>query len=164
MDSDTLMIILSVLLTILGTGFSISPIIPGVVISYTGLLVYYFTPATEMPTLSIVIWGVLMLVASLLDNILAPYFTKKFGGSKSATRGSFIGLIIGAFFFPPFGMVLGAFIGALIGEYRISNTITDKELKIAFGSFIGLLLSSGAKLIFCVSTIIYLIIAITRLL
>jgi len=73
--------------------------------------------------------------------------TKRFGGSRAAAIGSFLGLLVGMFFFPPFGLILGPFLGAFAGELINSNSNGAKAFKVALGSFIAFLAGSGAKLV-----------------
>ncbi len=60
-------------------------------------------------------------------------------------RGSMLGLIIGLFF-PPIGIIIGPFLGALVAELIHDAHDTPKAIKSALGSFIGFLLSTGLKL------------------
>jgi len=85
------------------------------------------------------------------DYILPVWATKKFGGSKRGVWGATIGLIIGIFFFPPIGLIVGPFVGAFIGEIS-SNQNQSKALNSAIGSFIGFLMGTGLK--FAVSGVI----------
>ena len=89
--------------------------------------------------------------------IMAPLITKKMGGSKRATRGSFVGVIAGSFFIPPFGMLIGSFAGALLGEWSENNRLDSKSFKIALGSFLGFILGTGLKLMVSIMILIVLI-------
>lgn len=147
---DIFLIILSLILLALGIAGAIFPIIPGVFTSYLGLVAYFFVEGADLSGLVLVLWGIAMIVASLVDNILGPMFTRKYGGSKRAAIGSLVGLLIGSFFIPPLGMVLGSFVGALVGEMSVSNKFGSKEFRVAFGSFLGFIVSTGVKLIYSI--------------
>lgn len=151
------MIILAFILVILGILGVIYPMIPGAFMSFGGLVALYFSDKYSFSTTELVVWGVLMVIVSLVDAIMAPLITKRMGGSKLATKGSFVGVIIGSFFFPPFGMILGAFIGALLGEMKETKKLDSHSFKIAMGSFLGFILGTGLKLIFSVSVLVLLI-------
>ncbi|GAB1307718.1 hypothetical protein KH5_04010 [Urechidicola sp. KH5] len=86
---------------------------------------------------SIFVWGI--------DYVIPAWGTKKFGGSKYGVWGTMIGLILGLIFFPPFGIILGPFFGALVGELIYNSKDGKRALKAAIGSFIGFLLSTGLK-------------------
>lgn len=68
------------------------------------------------------------------------------GGSKAAGRGSFVGLIVGLLFFPPWGMIVGSFLGALLAEVVFSGRTVTDSVRPALGSFLGFLLSTCLKL------------------
>ncbi|GAA0738676.1 hypothetical protein GCM10009431_06830 [Gaetbulibacter jejuensis] len=82
----------------------------------------------------------------LLDYVIPAMGTKRFGGSKAGMIGTTIGLIIGLIFLGPFGIIIGPFFGALIGEL-INKSEFDKAVKAAFGSFLGFLASTFMKFI-----------------
>jgi uncharacterized protein YqgC (DUF456 family) len=79
--------------------------------------------------------------------------TKRFGGSKYGVWGTNIGLIVGLFI-PPFGFILGPFIGALIGELIYDSNNFNRALKAAIGSFIGFLASTFLKIAVCLGVFI----------
>ena len=56
-------------------------------------------------------------------------------------------MIAGLFFFPPWGLVIGPFIGAFVGE-MMAHASTGKALKVALMSFIGFLLTTGMKIVY----------------
>jgi hypothetical protein len=62
-------------------------------------------------------------------------------------------MLIGMFFFPPFGVILGLLLGAIVGEL-ISGKAKEEALKIGFISFLFSLLSIIIKIIF-VSTMAF---------
>ena len=76
---------------------------------------------------------------TFLDYWLQIYGVRKFGGGRKATNGVIIGLIVGFFVIPPFGIVLGPFIGAYIGAKMEQNDNMSNPLKIALGSLAGFL-------------------------
>ena len=66
------------------------------------------------------------------------------------------GLSAGLFFFPPWGLIIGPFIGAFIGEL-MTHATTDKAFKVAMMSFVGFLLTTGMKIIYS-SVLLFIII------
>jgi uncharacterized protein YqgC (DUF456 family) len=59
--------------------------------------------------------------------------------------GATFGLLIGIFFFPPFGMIAGPFIGAVVGEL-IAGKDSSTAIRSGFGSFIGFIAGTVMKL------------------
>jgi len=138
--------IISVILGIVGLVGCILPVLPGPPLSWVGLLLLYLTGPEGMTLGFLLFWLAVAIVVTVLDYIVPSWVTKKAGGSKAAARGTLVGMLIGIIFFPPWGMIAGAFLGALLSEIIINGNDLDRSLKPAFGSFLGFLLSTGLKL------------------
>lgn len=122
------------------------PVLPGAPLAWAGLLAAHFSQYNDIPVLWLIITAIIAVVVSIADNFFPVTMTKKFGGSKYATTGATIGLIIG-FFTGPWGIILGPFLGALVGEFINKEGKNDGVLKAAFGAFMGFLLGTGLKMI-----------------
>ena len=133
------------ILLLLGVIGSVIPALPGPPLSYIALLLYHFFINTINGD-SLLWLGVLVLVVTILDYYLQIYGVTKAGGGKYAIRGSIVGMLLGIFFFPPFGILVGAFIGAFIGAKMEAS---KHEFKIAFGALWGFI--SGTMLKLCTS-------------
>ena len=143
---DIAIIILAILAGLTGIAGSIIPGLPGPPVSWVGLLLLFIWGPDEMPLKTLVIWGVITAVVSVLDYVVPMYFTKVTGGSKYAERGAIAGLILGIIF-TPIGMILGSFLGALLSEWYYTRQGFVQALKAAMGSFLGFLTGTGLKLI-----------------
>lgn len=143
---DIVLVIIGFILIIAGIAGSILPVLPGPITSWFGLLLLYLTDAVPMNYTMLVGSLILALFIFILDYFIPGMGAKKFGGSKYGVLGTTIGLIIGILFFPPFGIIIGPFLGALIGEL-IFGTKTNIAIKAAFGSLLGLLTSTFLKLL-----------------
>nr|WP_319570436.1 DUF456 domain-containing protein [uncultured Draconibacterium sp.] len=143
---DILLIVLGALFIISGVLGCVLPIIPGPPLSYIGLLLLHFTERYQFSSKFLIIWAIITVVVYVLDYLIPAWGTKKFGGSKRGIFGSIIGLVIGMFFFPPFGIIIGPFIGAVVGELTIGKD-SGAALKSGFGSFLGFLAGTLLKLI-----------------
>nr|WP_321486070.1 DUF456 domain-containing protein [uncultured Draconibacterium sp.] len=143
---DILLIVLGALFIISGVLGCVLPIIPGPPLSYIGLLLLHFTERYQFSSKFLIIWAAITVVVYVLDYLIPAWGTKKFGGSKRGIFGSIIGLVIGMFFFPPFGIIIGPFIGAVVGELTIGKD-SGAALKSGFGSFLGFLAGTLLKLI-----------------
>ena len=143
---ETTIIILAILAGVLGIAGSILPGLPGTPVSWIGLLLLYIWGPEEMPVRTLVIWGIVTVIVSVVDYLVPMWLTKATGGSKYAERGAMIGLIAGIIL-TPIGMILGSFLGALIAEIEWGRKRTGDALKAATGSFIGFILGTGLKTI-----------------
>lgn len=143
---DYVLIAIGVLFIISGILGCVLPVLPGPPLSYIGLLFLHFTEKYQFSNRFLIIWAIITVVVYLLDYAIPVWGTKRFGGSKRGIWGSLIGLVIGLFFFPPFGIIIGPFAGAVIGELTAGKN-SGAALKSGFGSFIGFLLGTLIKLI-----------------
>jgi hypothetical protein len=142
---DYILIALGVLFIIGGILGGVLPVLPGPPLSYIGLLLLHFTEKHQFSTRFLIIWAVVTVVVYLLDYAIPVWGTKRFGGSKRGIWGSIIGLVVGLFFFPPFGIIIGPFAGAVIGELSTGKD-SGAALKSGFGSFAGFLIGVILKL------------------
>lgn len=149
---NTFLIILAIILIILGIVGAVLPVLPGPIISWLGLLTLHFTDGITLSITFLVVTFLVALAIFILDYIIPALGTKKFGGSKWGMFGATIGLVVGLFAPIPFGIIIGPFVGAVLGEIIHGNDI-NKALKAAFGSLLGFLASTFLKL---VVAIIYL--------
>ena len=149
---ENLIIILALLAGIIGVAGSILPGLPGTPFSWVGLLILYIwgsgvnAAGDPMSLSTLIAWGVVVVIVSVIDYIVPMYLTRVTGGSKYAERGALIGLIAGIFL-TPIGMIAGSFLGAFIAELEFAKKDAASALKAAFGSFLGFMLGTGIKTI-----------------
>ena len=139
--------IIAVLLGIVGLVGCLLPVIPGPPLSWVALLLLFVAGGSEMSSGFLIAWLVVTVAVTILDYVVPSWVTRKTGGSKAAARGTMVGLLLGLIFFPPWGMIAGAFLGALVSEIVFNGSDLAKSLRPAFGSFLGFLLGTGLKLI-----------------
>ena len=140
------LLIVGFLLAITGIIGSILPILPGPILGWFGLLLLYLTKIVPINYTLLGITLVVAIAVLVLDYVIPSVGTKKFGGTKFGVIGTTIGLILGIFFFPPIGLIVGPFVGAFIGEIVFNKTKGPQALKSALGSFLGFLASTIMKL------------------
>jgi len=144
---DIVLVVIGAFLMIVGILGCFLPILPGPPISFLALLLLQWTEKAPFSSDTLWTWGLITLGVTALDYIVPIYGTKKFGGTKRGVWGSTIGLVIGIFFFPPLGIIVGPFLGAFLGEMSNGNVDNRTALRSAFGSFVGFLVGTGLKLI-----------------
>ena len=155
---DILLIILSGLCLLLGLGGCILPALPGPPISFLGILLLHLTDRVQFSTTQLVVWLIVVIVIQLLDNFIPMLGTKYTKGSKWGSWGAFVGSILGLFFLP-WGLLLGPFLGAVVGELLGRHTF-HQALKSGTGSLLGFLFGTFLKLIFCTYFIVQFIISL----
>lgn len=153
---DWILLIFAILLLIVGILGCILPVIPGPPLSFGGILLLHFTRFGDFTFEFLVLMGFLAIAVTVLDFIVPVWGTKKLGGSKYGIWGATIGLVIGIFIFPPIGIIIGPFFGALFGELLRDNNL-NKAFVAALGSFVGFLLGTGMKLIVSIVITYYFI-------
>jgi uncharacterized protein YqgC (DUF456 family) len=147
---DIFLLILGLILCLLGIVGSFSPIIPGPITSWFGLLVIHFSKLIPFDNQFLFITFLIAALIFALDLIIPILGLKKLGGSKKGLIGSTIGLLLGLFLAGPVGLLIGSFFGAISGEYVNNNSI-KKSIKPAMGTFIGMAVGTTIK--FLTSTI-----------
>ena len=150
---DIFLIITAGILLIIGLIGCVLPVIPGVPLSYVGILLLHFTSNVQFSAVFLIVWAVIVIVVQVLDFYIPVWGTKRFGGSRWGTIGSLIGIVVGLFF-APWGIIIGSFAGAVIGEL-LSGRASQDALKAGFGTFVGFLLGTVAKLTVSVFLIYY---------
>jgi uncharacterized protein YqgC (DUF456 family) len=139
-------IIVGALLVFLGIAGCVLPILPGPLFSFTGLLllalVKHFSPPLT-PTL-IIVMAVITVAVTVGDYLIPLWGAQRYGTSKWGIWGSVAGMAIGLFF-SPFGMLLGALIGAIAVEWFVQKE-KGKAFKAGWGVMVGTLLGTALKL------------------
>jgi uncharacterized protein YqgC (DUF456 family) len=93
---DILLSILGFLALLIGLAGAVLPL-PGPPLSFVGLLMLHYSKYVEFTENTLIAYGAVTLIITVLDYYIPIWGTKKFGGSKMGTYGSAIGLLIGLF-------------------------------------------------------------------
>lgn len=135
----------SILIT-LGFIGCIVPALPGPPFAFLSLLILKFADSGIFTQNFLILMGIITVAVYLLDYFLPILGAKIFKATKQGIWFSIIGMLIGIFFFPPFGMILGLLIGAVVGEL-IAGKAKAEALKVGMVSFIFSLLAIFIKLV-----------------
>ena len=154
---DLILIALSGFFILLGIAGSFLPIIPGPLTSWLGLFILRFSPSIHIENRFLILCFCLALFIFLLDNIIPVLGAKKFGGGRGSTIGSSLGIILGILFLGPFGLIIGPFCGAFLGELYMNQNNRKGALKAAFGALIGFLTGVFLKFIISVAFAFYFV-------
>lgn len=138
------LLFIGLLCVIVGIIGSLLPALPGLPVSWVGILMLYFCKGIPTNYWILVSTLLIAIIISILDYVIPAKGTQYFGGSKYGIWGTNIGLIVGLFF-PPFGFLIGPFAGAFVGELIYNSQDKNRALKAATGSFLGFLAGTFMK-------------------
>ena len=156
---EMVLVILAFTLLLIGILGVIIPGLPGPPLSYAGLLLLQWSGYGGFSSAFLLLWAAITVAVTIMDYFLPLLLTKRFGGSRYAIIGSFLGLLAGIFFFPPWGLVFGPFLGALTGELIHNSGNGLAAVKVALGAFLAFIVGTGAKLIACSVMLFYAVMA-----
>jgi len=159
---DTALIdILCLILLFLGILGTFLPVLPGLLLSICGLLIYKF--GTDADLSMIYIWAfVVLTIASVILNYVIPAKTnQRYGGTRWGSIGSVIGTIVGIFLPIPLGFLVGMFAGVFIGELLHDSKDMNKALRSTKGAFIGFIYGTGFS--FVVGVAMFLVVVLDML-
>ena len=156
--------IVAVILGIVGLLGCILPVLPGPPCSLAGMFLLFLwgSPQAQddITWRLLIIMLIVTVVVTVLDYVVPGWLTRVTGGTKYASRGATAGMLVGILFFPPWGMIAGAFIGALVAELYWGEKKMGQGLKAAAGSFLGFLLGTGLKFAASGVMLYYIVIAL----
>lgn len=142
--STTLIELVSIVLLVLGILGTFLPVLPGLLLSLAGVLIYKF--GTDAPLSMVYIWifVILTIISTILNYVIPARTNRKYGGTRWGSVGSLLGTIGGMFFIPvPFGFLIGMFLGVFVGELLHDATDKKKAWNSTKGAFIGFLYGTG---------------------
>lgn len=138
---DILLIVAAAILLILGILGSFLPILPGIPLSWLGLLLFHLTSTVPMDYTFLSITLLVAIIIFALQYAIPALGTKYLGGSKRGMIGATLGLIAGIFIPIPFAILIAPFVGAYLGEI-LNKSNSRHALRAASGSFVGLIASA----------------------
>lgn len=145
---DLFLIISGVVCLLIGVIGCLLPVLPGPPIAYIALLLLHFTSKVEFTISQLLIWLLVVIVVQLLDYFIPLLGAKKLGGTKWGIWGCFFGTLLGIFLFPPWGIIIGPFSGAVLGEL-LAGKQAGQALRAGLGAFLGFMLGIIAKFTVC---------------
>ena len=156
--NETLIIIISLILLVIGLLGTFLPVLPGLILSFGGLLLYKFGTNAELSMVYVWIFGILTAASAVLNYIIPAKTTKKYGGTRWGSIGSVVGTIIGLFLPIPLGFLVGMFAGVFVGELLHDSKDKQKAFNSMKGAFIGFIYGTGFS--FVVGMAMFLVVLI----
>lgn len=133
------------------------PVLPGPALAFASLvlasLAFHWQPYSGWFLAGMAFAAVLV---SLADNVLPLLGARRYGASKLSVWGSIIGMLVGLFIFPPWTIFLGAFAGAVAGEW-IDKGEMNRALAAGWGVFVGTVAAMALKLAYVAVALVYFV-------
>lgn len=136
--------IAAILLVVAGLAGTIVPGLPGAPLVVAGLVLAAWIDGfahVGWPTWIAI--GALGIVSIGVDLLASALGAQRFGASPRALVGATLGALVGLFFGIP-GLLLGPFVGAVIGEYTARRDLAQAG-RAGIGTFLGLVFGAAAK-------------------
>ncbi|MCB1569079.1 MAG: DUF456 domain-containing protein [Xanthomonadales bacterium] len=145
MSVPILLIVLGAVLMLIGLAGVVLPALPGIPLLYAGiLLVAWGDGFAHLGATSLIVLGVLTVMALLADLVASLLGAKRVGASKLALVGAALGTVVGLFF-GLFGILLGPFVGAFVGEYW-NGRQTGDAARVGLGTWLGMVVGAVVKI------------------
>ncbi|NGX15987.1 DUF456 domain-containing protein [Wenzhouxiangella sp. XN24] len=140
-----LLLVLAGLLVIAGLVGMVSPALPGPLLLFAGLWMAAWAEGfAHVGAGTVIALGVMAALAMILDSVAGAFGARRYGASGRAMLGAALGGIVGIFFGLP-GLLLGPFIGALLGELSLRRDLPTAS-RAGWGATVGMLLGIAAKM------------------
>lgn len=144
-EMGVLLWIAAVLLVLVGIAGTILPALPGTPLVLIGLvLAAWADDFQKVGWFPLSVIGGLTVLSLVVDFAATSLGAKRVGASWLAVAGAAVGTIVGLFFSIP-GLILGPFVGAVLGEY-LARRNRDQAIKAGIGTWVGILLGTAGKL------------------
>jgi uncharacterized protein YqgC (DUF456 family) len=145
MDWAILWWLLATLIVIAGLAGTVVPALPGTPVVFAGLFIGAWIDDFEIVGWGTIgVLGVLALVAWVVDFVASAAGARYLGAGSRAFWGATAGAVVGIFFGVA-GMLLGPFIGAVLGELSGGNDLV-RSGRAGVGAWLGMVVATAIKL------------------
>jgi uncharacterized protein YqgC (DUF456 family) len=143
--TSTALWILAITLMLVGLAGIVLPALPGVPLLFAGMVVAAaIDDFQRIGWITLSILGALTVIAFVVDLLAGALGAKRVGASGRAVWGAAIGTIVGLFFGIA-GLLLGPFVGAVVGELSAHGRL-DQAGRVGVATWVGLILGTVVKL------------------
>jgi len=157
---NTTAVVITIIVILIGIAGTIVPLIPGIPLIFIAIASYgWYEGFQTISTKYIVIMAALTLLSLLVEYLGSTMGAKYFGSGKYGVYGALIGTLLGLFIFPPAGLLIGPWVGAIAGE-MISGKEFSVAAKTGVGTIIGLFSGIALNLILAVIMFISFLIVV----
>jgi uncharacterized protein YqgC (DUF456 family) len=140
----TLLWIVSVVMIVAGLAGTVLPALPGAALVFAGiLLAAWIDDFARISLFTVLVCGLLMLIAWGADYVSAMLGAKRAGASRLAIAGAAIGTVAGVF--TGFvGLLFMPLVGAAVGEW-LADRNAARAAHVGLSTWVGLLVGTVAK-------------------
>ncbi len=144
---EIILFIISLMIMLVGMAGIVVPIIPSIPLIWLGAFLYaIFTHFEKITWLMLLIFALLTIFSTVLENLGNVYGAKRFGATRWGIVGSVVGTGVGFYMGGPIGLILGPIVGTVIFEI-IGGKDCKGALKSGLGNFVGFLGGSVVKIL-----------------
>lgn len=156
----TLWLILALLVMLIGLAGTLLPAIPGLPLIGLAMWGYGALDGFRHVTLGYLILVLLVIAgAQVAEHYARAFGAKRFGASRAGTWGAVIGSLAGLFFLPV-GLLLGPFLGAMLGEL-VAGRRAEDAFRAGLGGMVGVLGSIAMNAVLGIALILSFLFKVT---
>ncbi|MDE5858514.1 MAG: DUF456 domain-containing protein [Muribaculaceae bacterium] len=128
----TILIVIAVILLSLAAITSFKPAMPPALFAYAGLWILDFSGLIVPDRGLMIFWGIVTFLAVIIGVTVPMKRDKLSRGYTWIGIGSLLGMVAGLYVYPGAGIIVGTFVGALIGYMIFRRTIRKYRIKRRF--------------------------------
>jgi len=145
MHADTLLWILAVVLVVAGIAGTVLPAMPGPIVVFAGILLgAWIDDFAHVGAGWLLVFAALTAVTYAVDFASSALGAKRLGASREAMWGAIAGTLVGLFFGLP-GLVLGPFVGAVLGELWARRDLREAG-RVGLGTWLGMVVGGAVQI------------------
>jgi uncharacterized protein YqgC (DUF456 family) len=143
-DQSLILWMVASLFTVAGLAGLLLPLLPGAPLLFLGLFLGAWAEGFRyIGTWTLLVLATMAALTYVVEFAASALGVKKYGGSRRAMVGAALGGIAGMFLGIP-GILLGPFVGAVLGELSLQRTLNEAS-RSGFGTVVGLALGIAGK-------------------
>lgn len=157
---DVAVLVATLVVIILGIAGTFLPFLPGIPIIFVAIAAYgWYEGFKVISAQYLVVLAGIALLSMLVDYISTYLGAKYFNSSKKGVWGAVLGGVAGIFVFPPFGIIIGPWLGAVLGE-KLQGNDWPRAWHSGLGAVVGLFSGIAFKIILGTAMLISFLIII----
>lgn len=147
-------LVVTVLVMLVGLMGAVLPVLPGPPLVLLAAVAHrLWFGDHSVPSWVVIVLALVTGLVTLLDFLASTYGARRLGATWRGMVGAVIGALIGLFWIPPFGLLLGPLLGAALGELSGGRNLQEAG-KAGLGAALGILAGAVAKLAACLAMIV----------